>query len=97
MSAQVPKKILVFGATGVIGKYILQEIVNARSSFDKIGLFTSPSTVGNKAQEIRKWKGEGVDIIAGDVSSEDDVKKAYEGKSDVHRVQTCYRSCCIGV
>jgi FlaA1/EpsC-like NDP-sugar epimerase len=85
MSAGLPKKILVFGATGVIGKFILQEIVNARSSFDKIGLFTSPSTVENKSQEMQKWKDEGVNIIVGDVSSEEDVKKAYEGKSAVHR------------
>jgi nucleoside-diphosphate-sugar epimerase len=85
MTAQAPKKVLVFGATGVIGKYILQEIVNARSSFDKIGLFTSPSTVEKKSQEIQKWKDEGVDVIVGDVSSEEDVEKAYQGKLAVHR------------
>jgi nucleoside-diphosphate-sugar epimerase len=85
MTAQAPKKILVFGATGVIGKYILQEIVNARSSFDKIGLFTSPSTVENKSEEIQKWRDEGVDVIVGDVSSEEDVEKAYQGKPAVHR------------
>jgi nucleoside-diphosphate-sugar epimerase len=84
MTAQAPRKILVFGATGVIGKYILQEIVNARSSFDKIGLFTSSSTVENKSQEIQKWKDGGVEVIVGDVSSEEDVKKAYQGKSSVH-------------
>jgi thioester reductase-like protein len=33
--ALMPKKILLFGATGVIGKYILQELYNARSSFEK--------------------------------------------------------------
>lgn len=83
MAPQVPRKILVFGATGVIGKYIIEEIVNASSSFDKIGLFTSPFTAQNKADEINSWKEKGVDINIGDVNSEDDIKKAYEGYDTV--------------
>lgn len=79
MTSAISKKILVFGATGVIGKYIIQEIVNARSSFDKIGLFTSPSTANNKTDEINHWKEQGVNIIVGDVNSEEDVKQAFEG------------------
>lgn len=79
MASETPKKILIFGATGVIGKYIIQELVNARSSFDKIGLFTSPSTAQNKADEINGWEEKGVSITVGDVNSEEDVKKAYEG------------------
>ncbi len=85
MASDLPKKILVFGATGVIGKYIIQQVVNARSSFDKIGLFTSPSTVENKPDEINGWRDQGVEINVGDVNSEDDVNKAYEGgKNDSH-------------
>jgi aspartate-semialdehyde dehydrogenase len=84
MTDRVPKNILVFGATGVIGKHIIQEIVNAQPSFDKIGLFTSASTVESKAEEINNWKNKGVDVIVGDVSSEDDVKRSYEGKSAMH-------------
>jgi FlaA1/EpsC-like NDP-sugar epimerase len=79
MASELPKKVLIFGATGVIGKFIIQELVNARSSFDKIGIFTSPETVHNKLDEINSWKEKGVDIKVGDVNSEDDVKKAYEG------------------
>jgi len=79
MTSDIPEKILIFGATGVIGKYIIQEIVNARSSFDKIGLFTSPSTANNKTDEINHWKEQGVNIIVGDVNSQEDVKKAFEG------------------
>lgn len=75
----VPKKILVFGATGLIGQYIIREIYNARSSFEKIGFFTSESTAKNKAEEIEEWKKKGVEVIVGDVNSEDDVAKAYEG------------------
>ena len=75
----IPKNILVFGATGLIGKYILQEIYNARSSFEKIGFFTSESTAKNKSNEVKGWKEKGVEVIVGDVNSEQDVAKAYEG------------------
>jgi aspartate-semialdehyde dehydrogenase len=74
----MPKKILLFGATGVIGKYILQELHNARSSFEKIGFFTSANTAETKSEEINGWKENGVEVIVGDVTSEDDVKTAYE-------------------
>lgn len=79
MASNLPRKVLIFGATGVIGKFIIQEIVNAKSSFDKIGLFTSPETASNKRDEINGWEENGVDINVGDVNLEDDVKKAYEG------------------
>ncbi|KAF9701623.1 hypothetical protein EKO04_000779 [Ascochyta lentis] len=79
MPSETPKKVLIFGATGLIGHFIIQEIVNARSSFDKIGLFTSPETAKNKPDEINGWEEKGIDINVGDVNSEEDVKKAYEG------------------
>lgn len=79
MAASIPKKVLVFGATGLIGQYIIQEIYNARSSFEKIGFFTSEATAKNKSDEVNGWKEKGVEVIVGDVNSEDDVAKAYEG------------------
>ncbi|KAF2025059.1 NAD(P)-binding protein [Setomelanomma holmii] len=78
-----PTNILVFGATGLIGQYIIQEIYNARSSFEKIGIFTSESTAKNKQDEIESWKKKGIEVIVGDVTSEDDVAKAYEGYDTV--------------
>jgi NAD(P)-dependent dehydrogenase (short-subunit alcohol dehydrogenase family) len=75
----IPKNILVFGATGAIGKYIIEELYNARSSFEKIAFFTSKATAENKADEIKSWREKGVDVIVGDVTSEDDISKAYEG------------------
>ncbi|KAF2129752.1 NAD(P)-binding protein [Dothidotthia symphoricarpi CBS 119687] len=72
-----PRKVLVFGATGVIGKYILGELYNARSSFEKIGLFTSAATAKNKSEELSSWKEKGVNVIIGDVDSEDNVNMAY--------------------
>lgn len=83
MAAQtpIPKNILVFGATGVIGKYIIEELYNARSSFGKIGFFTSKATAENKADEIKSWRDKGVEVVVGDVSSEDEVSHAYKGDS----------------
>lgn len=78
-SNSIPKKILVFGATGLIGQHIIEEIYNARSSFEKIGFFTSESTARNKAEEVEDWKKKGVEVIVGDVNSEEDVAKAYQG------------------
>jgi len=80
-SNSAPAKVLVFGATGLIGQYILQEIYNARSSFEKIGFFTSEATVKNKSDEINGWKEKGIEVIVGDVNSEDDVAQAYKGAS----------------
>lgn len=79
MASTSPKRVLIFGATGVIGKFIIQEVVNAKSSFDKIGLFTSPGTAKNKSEEISSWEKKGVIINVGDVNSDEDIKKAYEG------------------
>jgi nucleoside-diphosphate-sugar epimerase len=75
----LPKRILMFGATGVIGKYIISELYNARSSFEKIGFFTSPKTAGTKSEEVNDWRAKGIEVIIGDVNSEDDVRNAYQG------------------
>jgi FlaA1/EpsC-like NDP-sugar epimerase len=75
----IPQKVLVFGATGLIGQHIIREIYHARSSFEKIGIFTSESTAKNKKEEINEWKKKGVEVIVGDVSSEDDISRPYEG------------------
>jgi uncharacterized protein YbjT (DUF2867 family) len=75
----LPSKILVFGATGLIGHHIIHEIYNARSSFEKVGFFTSESTAKNKPDELDDWRKKGVEVIVGDVNSEEDVAKAYKG------------------
>lgn len=63
----------------MIGQYILQEIYNARSSFEKVGFFTSEATTKNKSEEVNGWKAKGVEVIVGDVNSEADVAEAYKG------------------
>lgn len=75
-----PKKILLFGGTGVIGKFILASLTEADPPFEKVGIFTSPNTLQSKAVQIEELKKKGVEIVVGDVNSEDDVAKAYRGK-----------------
>lgn len=81
MAAPLPSKVLLFGATGIIGKYIIASLVEAKSSFQKVGIFTSSGTLSKKADDIARLKAKGVEVIVGDVENENDVKKAYEGKN----------------
>ena len=75
-----PSNILIFGATGVIGKFITEQLVAAKSNFSRIVIFTSHGTVENKKDEIGRLKEQGVEVVVGDVTDEGDVRKAYEGK-----------------
>lgn len=36
--------VLIFGATGLVGKYISDAILNNASDFRRIGIFTSPDS-----------------------------------------------------
>jgi NAD(P)-dependent dehydrogenase (short-subunit alcohol dehydrogenase family) len=76
------KRILVIGATGVIGKYILDQLLLAKDNagFENIAILTSKGTVDNKADEISKLKSKRVEVIVGDVTKEEDVKNAYDGQ-----------------
>ena len=74
------ENILLFGATGLIGKFILESILNNRSHFSRIAVFTSPSTLDKKKDTIESIKGNGVEVIVGDVRNEKDVLNAYNGE-----------------
>jgi nucleoside-diphosphate-sugar epimerase len=74
--------ILVFGATGLAGKYIIDAIVENKASFGNIGIFTSPNTVDTKPEIIKKLKENGVDVHVGDISKEADVVEAYKGRAN---------------
>jgi nucleoside-diphosphate-sugar epimerase len=78
-----PSHILIFGATGTIGKYITNQIVKARPSFPKVSIFTSAATVASKTTLIDQLKSNGVNVITGDVKSEHDVTSAYQGVDTV--------------
>ena len=71
--------ILIFGATGLIGKHITNAIVENASQFSSISIFTSSNTLSSKADQIDALKARGVKVIAGDITSEKDVNEAYSG------------------
>jgi hypothetical protein len=73
------KDILIIGATGVIGKFITNALVDVKASFGRIAIFTSPNTVSAKADYIKHLKDAGVEVIVGDITKESDVLAAYKG------------------
>ena len=73
-----PKNILLIGATGAIGKHILNSIVASKSHFQRIAIFTSTNTLNTKADLINSVKSQGIDVITGDITKEADVKSAYK-------------------
>ncbi|KAL1646626.1 hypothetical protein SLS58_003213 [Diplodia intermedia] len=73
------ENVLVFGATGVIGRYITKALVNAQPAFKRIGIYTSAGTVEKKAAEIQLLKDKGVEVIVGDFNDEAKILDAYKG------------------
>ncbi|PTB64941.1 NAD(P)-binding protein [Trichoderma citrinoviride] len=74
-----PLHILAFGATGNIGKHIVNQLIRANPPFPKISIFTSANTVSNKPELLARWKDAGISVIVGDITSSADVKNAYQG------------------
>lgn len=79
MSSLKASSILVFGATGVIGQFIIAQLVASKASFERVAIFTSQNTVQNKASEIQKLQDAGVEILSGDVNNDANVLAAYKG------------------
>jgi FlaA1/EpsC-like NDP-sugar epimerase len=77
--AMTKSNLLIFGATGAIGSYITAAITDARDEFGRIGNFTSQSTLTKKTKEINALREKAVDILVGDVTSKDEVLKAFDG------------------
>ncbi|CAK7274125.1 hypothetical protein SEPCBS57363_006000 [Sporothrix epigloea] len=78
-----PARLLVFGATGAIGKYIMEAILAARPAFQHVTIFTSANTAVTKKDLLTRWKTGGVpmSVFVGDVNSEEDVKRAYQSEA----------------
>ena len=74
-------KILVLGATGVIGKVLVDALLNAREQFEAIGIFTSPSTVESKKDLVDSFTSRGAVIHTGDLYKDEDVLNVYKGES----------------
>jgi len=79
MVSTVSKKILVLGATGVIGKVLVSALINAKGNFERIGIFTSAETVLEKKDLVALYQNQGVDVITGDLYDDNDVLNALKG------------------
>ncbi|OTB10177.1 hypothetical protein K445DRAFT_323209 [Daldinia sp. EC12] len=82
MASQLPSNILIFGATGAIGKYITDAIVLAEPNVaSRVSIFTSPATASNPDKQtiLSSWKSRGLSVITGDLSNADDIRNAYNG------------------
>src|SRR6266480_2327524 len=80
MAGYVPKNILVFGATGTIGRYIVEALIENKTSFGKIAVFTSPQSATEKRQAFAKLKDRRVEIITGDLTDEKSIANVYNGR-----------------
>jgi hypothetical protein len=79
MSSPRSKKIVIFGATGVIGKVLTKALLNAKGNFESIAIFTSPETIERKKDLIAFFKSHGADVIVGDLANKDEVLKMLKG------------------
>ena len=77
--ASKARNILIFGGTGNIGQWIIKAIVENKSDFGSITIFTSPNTYSKKADYVKQLKSKGVEFILGDVTSESDVYGSLNG------------------
>ena len=83
MAAPIPSHILIVGATGTIGKYIANSVVQSRPPFPKITVLTSVATASAKHELLNGWKASGVSIIVGDVTNPADIANAFRNVDTV--------------
>jgi len=77
--AVASKNILIFGATGLIGLYITQALIDAKAFLGRIAAFTSPHTAESKKHIIQNLEKQGLEVIIGDIRKEEDIINAYKG------------------
>jgi aspartate-semialdehyde dehydrogenase len=85
MSFFTPTSILIFGATGTIGRYITSSLLSSSPPFQRITIFTSLSSLSSKSDLLTSWtsKYPSLAVVAGDLTSESDVTSAYhDSKAD---------------
>lgn len=80
-----PSRVLIFGATGNIGRHITEAILGRSGSRHQTRIFLSLSSAEDESKSdlLDAWKNKGADIQAGDLTKEEDVSKAYEGADTV--------------
>lgn len=79
MAVVEKENILLFGATGYIGAYILNQLVVAKDNFGRIAIFTSTDTALKKQDLLETYKAEGFEVIIGNVRHAKDIVGAFEG------------------
>ncbi len=83
MAPSTKDNVLILGATGYIGVYIVEEIIKAKDSFGRIAIFTSPNSAEKKSKQLDELKAQGVEVIVGDVNNSEDLLKAFEGLTSI--------------
>jgi len=83
MSSFAPSTILIIGATGFIGKYITNAILDAAPAFQKVIVITSEASASSKKELLSSWQVKGVQVITGDITKEADITAAYTGVDTV--------------
>lgn len=81
--AQATQSILMFGGTGAIGTFIINELIRQLSTgnLKRLAIFTSQSTVENKADTVDNLKAKGVEVFVGDVGDKDTVRQVLDGSA----------------
>lgn len=76
-----PHNILVIGATGNIGHFIIKSIISARTDFNRVAILTSEPAAGSEKEKFinEELKPKNVEVIIGDIENEKDVLNAYKG------------------
>lgn len=79
----IPSHVLIFGATGNIGRFITNKILQSKPNISKITIFTSANTLSTKTALINGWKSAGASVITGDITNATDIANAYQGVDTV--------------
>lgn len=72
------QNVLMLGATGWIGKYILEELIKSKS-FNRLAILTSENTIKSKSSQIEHLKAQGVEVIVGDITNLEEISRALKG------------------
>jgi uncharacterized protein YbjT (DUF2867 family) len=65
--------VLVIGAGGAFGRPLIEEFINQKSKFSRIGILSDPA----KVSKFSDFAARGVEVISGSYL----IPKSYEGKS----------------
>lgn len=73
------KRILILGATGVIGEVLARAALNDRDQLERVGVFTSAATAASKPELLDSFRARGANIVIGDINDETAVRNSFEG------------------